>query len=353
MLLSIEKQKEIVKRDRKVQRDIDFLKIISEPLSWNSDYKNIFIEMDTLETQKGREYYELYKAVCDRSLGTEGRLKAYLDVKISLQNHNNCDVGLEIVNLIERACILIARGMSKSDLEILQKRIEATILRHLKMPECCEHVSQRIFRVQEKVMKDNLFYCERCKSYKTHDQFQIGTRTTSLKVCSSCTWTDRVMEPWMDIQPYTYLLKCIRREERRKLAHSSIAFILTEKDIHHIITQVWQSHSAISECNDIYKLRLCRFFKDEDWAPWNCMLLTYEESKCHLKIRNLEEVYDQEFLNFVYNKHTLSKRYFTTSIQLENYFDEIGNVERRWDEIIDKKEFIAVNSKVKIFLSCH
>ncbi|XP_017772735.1 PREDICTED: IQ and ubiquitin-like domain-containing protein [Nicrophorus vespilloides] len=353
MLLSIERQKEVVKQDLKIKKDIEFLKIISEPLAWNSDYKNLFIEMDTLETQKGREYFELYQRLCDHTLDRDSKLEVYFEVKMSLEGHVGCEIGLEILSLIERACILITRGISDCHLETLQMRIEACVLKHLKMTVCCEGVAMRNARVREKLMKDNMFYCSRCKTFKTSDEFAFDTRTNTLCVCNSCSWSDKIMEPWMDIQPYRYLLKCIRREERRQSSHSSIAFILTEKDLYYIVNQIWHSHSAISECNDIYKLRLCRFFRDEDWAPWNCILLTYEETKCHLKVKSMEKVYDQEFLQHVNKKHIISKSYFAGVKNLNNYFEDIGRVDSRWDEIIEKREFVAVNSKMKIFLSCH
>lgn len=353
MLMSIEQQKKILNEDRRVQRDLEFLKTISTPLSWNSDYKNLYIEMDTLETQAGREYVDLFRRVCDTSTGIEGRMQAYMDVKLSLRNHMHCEVGLEIISLIDRACLLIGRGLTDPHLEELHKRIEACIMKHYHMKECNRNIALRYHRVTEKLMKDNLFYCHRCKMFRTHDEFNIEHTTTALTVCKNCSIGDKIMEPWRDIQPYRFLLKLIRRDERRKSSHCSIAYILTDNDIYHIITQIWQSHSVISEVNDIYKLRLCRFFKDLPWAPWNCILLTAEEARAHLSIKDLKTVYDPGFLQLICNKHILAKRFFKRAIKLNDYFQEIGEAKIRWDEIFEKKEFIAVNSKTTIFLSCH
>lgn len=352
MLRSLERQKKQVKLDKMVQRDIDFFKTIGDPLEWNSYYKNLYIQMDTLETQKGREYHELYLNVCNKNLDRESRLEALLNIKTLLKDHI-CQISMELLRLVDRACELITRGLSNRHLEVLQLRIEGLLMYHIKQPECSFNVTTRMIRVKEKLMEDNLFYCIRCKKLKTHDQFTLHSQTKDFRTCLSCTWDDRVIEPWVDLAPYRFMLRCIRREERRKLAPSSIAFILQDRDIHLLVTKVWHSHSAINECNDIYKLTLCRWFRDEDWAPWNSILLTHEEARIHLEIRNLEEVYDQEFLQHIYNKHALARKYYTVAFGLDSRFQEIGKFDTKWNEIIEFKDFVAVNSKTKIFLSCH
>lgn len=352
MLRAIEKQREIVKKDVKIQRDVDFLKEIGTPLFWNCSYKNIPIWMDTLETQQGRVYEQLYWSICKRSGDKDAQINALIDLKNYFDGHN-CIVWNELTKLIDRICILIARGLHRNHLDMLYKRIEALLIRHFKQTECNEGVTNHSIRVKEKLMENNLFYCQRCHKLKTHDLFTLNSRSNNLNVCLLCSWYDRVIEPWIDLAPYRFMLRRIRREERIKSSLSSMAFIMQDVDIHHVVTQIWHSHSAINENDDVYNLRLCRWFKDIDWSPWNCILLTKEEAKAHLKIRKLEDVYDPEFLSHVFNKHILAKRTFSVAAELENRFQQIGNVDTKWNEIMDVVEFVAVNSKPKIFLSCH
>lgn len=352
MLQSIEAHKKQVRDDMKIQKIENFFKSIGDPIEWTSDYKNLPVAMDTLETQQGREYQEIYMSIANRNVNREDHIKTLMDVKLNLRDHN-CQVANELIDLIDRACLLLTRGLSAKHLEALQMRIEALLLKHIQMPECSYGVTNRMSRVKEKLMEENLFYCHRCQKLKVHEEFPLHSRTERLKVCLACSWDDRVMEPWMDAAPYRFILRWIRREERLKSSPSSIAFILQDKDIEHIVSRIWHSHSAINECNDIYQLRLCRWFKDEDWAPWNCVLLTNEEVKAHLNVKKLEEVYDEEFLCHVYNKHCLAKKHFVATMQLQNYFQEIGRLETRWNEVMELKKFVAVNSKSKIFLSCH
>lgn len=354
MLHAIDMHKETVKKDLQIQREVDFFKAISEPIFWHSDYKHIPIAMETLEVQNGQKYKAMFYEVANsRDIPPEERLQTLLNLKVLFKDHKSCLVSNELLGLIDRACTLLARGIDEKFLDILQLRIEHMLLKHIKMPECCQNVASRVNRVQEEVMKDNLFYCPRCQSLKTSDKFPISSRMERIKICTSCNWDDRLAMPWLGISPYRFILRCIRREERRKQAASSIAFILQDRDIQHIIINIWHSHSAINECTDIYQLRLCRWFTDRDWSPWNCVLLTMDETKHHNEIKKLEDVYDPEFLYYVYNKHQLARRYYRTALHLEEYFLEIGDEDTRWNEIRETVKFVPVSSKMKIFLSCH
>ncbi|KAI4458112.1 hypothetical protein MML48_7g00007142 [Holotrichia oblita] len=274
MLQAIEAHKKQVRDDRKIQKIESFFKTIGNPIEWSSDYKNLPVAMDTLETQKGREYQEIYMAVANKNFDKQEHIQTLLNVKLMLRDHN-CEIANELIDLIDRSCLLLTRGFVH--LEALQMRIEALLLKHIQMPECSFGVTNRMNRVKEQLMEENLFYCHRCQKFKVHEEFPLHSRTERLKACLACSWDDRVMEPWVDAAPYRFILRWIRREERLKSSPSSIAFILQDKDIEHIVSKIWHSHSAINECNDIYQLRLCRWFKDADWAPWNCILLTNDE----------------------------------------------------------------------------
>ncbi|XP_022905834.1 IQ motif and ubiquitin-like domain-containing protein [Onthophagus taurus] len=351
-LRNLDMHRQAVAEDEKIQKTETFFETIGKPIQWNSEYKNLLCTMDSLETQKAREYYKIYLQLTDKNKTKEERIQILLGIKLSLDNHT-CEISAELIDLIDRECTLTVRGLNEHHLEILQKRIESLFVKHIQQPECSNGVTNRMNRVREKLMEGNLFFCHRCKKLKTHEEFPLNSRTESFIVCKSCSYTDRVLEPWFDIAPYRFILRWIRREERLKCSSSSVAFIMQERDIEYIINRIWHSHSAVNECNDIYELRLCRFFKEEDWAPWNCILLTKDEVKQHLNIRTLDKVYDNELLCNVYNKHVLAKKYFAKALQLDNYYQEIGKVDTRWNEIIELKQLVKVTSKPKIFLSCH
>lgn len=113
ILQSIDRLRSKVKKDLEIKKVIDFFQAIGSPIEWDSDYKHIHISMDTLEAQRGRQYFDLYQKLCNKYLNKEERLEIYANIKQYLNTHN-CSESQEIVALIDRVCELIARGMSSN-----------------------------------------------------------------------------------------------------------------------------------------------------------------------------------------------------------------------------------------------
>ena len=64
-----------------------------------------------------------------------------------------------------------------------------------------------------------------------------------------------------------------------------------DSDIRYMVLNFWGSQSVLSGCSELENLRLVRWRPSEEWAPWNCVLLTEREAKVHRKIGdNMEEV---------------------------------------------------------------
>lgn len=317
MLRTLENHRAKLKSEIKLKKDVQFLEAISSPIKWLCSYKNIPVEMETIQIQKGRQLYESFKEFCNSDFDSESKLQALLNVKIALQD-DNCPLAMELSNLINRACELMARGISDIHLDMLHKRIRAMIIRHYKEPECNEGLTAHKERVREHQMENNLFYCQRCQKLRTSELFTIDSRVRTLKVCSACMWYDKSQEPWINLSPYRFMLRTIRREERMKRANSSYAFILQDRDIFYLVNNIWHGKSAISENYNIYQLHLCRWRRDEDWSPWNCILLSKEAVKSHLQVNDLKSVYDEQFISNINSKHNLAKRHFAKIINLDN-----------------------------------
>lgn len=311
MLRAVEAHRQRLKDDRKVKNHLKYFKSIGEPIQWLCSYKNLPIQMDTLETQKGREYYELFHDLWN----SESKVSALLNIKLTLHG-DNCEISIELISLIDRACELIGRGLSEKHLDMLLRRIESLLIRHTQSEGCNEGVTNYVKRQKEKLMQNNLFYCNNCGKYRTVEEFNIDSRTKQLTSCATCVWNENTVMPPVNMAPYRFMLKMIRREECMKGATSSYIFILQDKDIHHLVVNIWHSHSAISEANDLYDLHLCRFYRDQDWAPWNCILLTRAEAKAHLRLKSLEDTYEEVFLSNVHNKHMLAKTHFVALYNL-------------------------------------
>ena len=58
----------------------------------------------------------------------------------------------------------------------------------------------------------------------------------------------------------------------------------------YLVENVWNSQSILSAWDDLYDLTLVRWIRTEEWSPWNCILLTKDESTAHEKLDNLSEV---------------------------------------------------------------
>lgn len=332
LLQSIDRIRQQVRKEMEIKKVVDFFKAIGTPLEWYSEYKNVHIEMDTLETQKGREFFTIFQSISDRNQTKDEKIQNYINLKAILNTHN-CTMKKDVVQLIDRIVEMLARGIEEKHLTMLQKRIETMLLQHFKQDECNDGVTEHMKKIMNKQMEKSLIECKRCGKLKTLNAYGLNARQTNNRmVCNSCKWVDKVQEPWMDLSPYHFILQQIRKYERTHRASSSVVFILQDRDIHHLVNDIWHGHSAISECNDIYQLRMCRWRKNEEWSPWNCILLTVEEMKVHLKIHRLEDVYEMEFFNHVFNKHALARNHFSQLEELDKYFT--NNTKN--DELVDE-----------------
>ncbi|CAG9862397.1 unnamed protein product [Phyllotreta striolata] len=341
LYLLLEKEMEILRgienlrtkaaRDMEYKNVERFFERIAKPIDWYSTYKSLHIFMETLECQKGREYFKLYKKLVDRTLNFKDKLNVYMEIKEYINDHDCQDSDL-LNTLINQACQLMSRGIESKFLKGLEKRIEATVLHHFKNVECNENVTKHMNMIELAKMEKKLHFCTRCRKFKTIDGYRLAARTDRLRYCNKCKWLDKIEEPWVDLLPHRFILKQVRNYERLHRATSSVAFILQDVDVHHIVVNIWHGHSALSECNDIYQLRLARWRRDDNWSPWNCILLTVEEMRAHLKISKIDEVYEKEFMNHVYNKHALAKMHFPTLQSLDKNFTKKVKGDAKMDE---------------------
>jgi netrin-G3 ligand len=62
---------------------------------------------------------------------------------------------------------------------------------------------------------------------------------------------------------------------------------------------------------DLFDLILVRWNVKEHWSPWNCVLLTKDEARAHVKLDNPEKAYSCQFVEKIKHRHVLAKNYFT------------------------------------------
>ena len=71
-----------------------------------------------------------------------------------------------------------------------------------------------------------------------------------------------------------------------------------ENDLRYLVEKIWNSQSIVSAWDDLYDLILVRWDKHKEWSPWNCVLLTKEESSAHERLETLSEVRRWSQCNF-------------------------------------------------------
>lgn len=114
----------------------------------------------------------------------------------------------------------------------------------------------------------------------------------------------------MNYDPYTFLLGCVRSDERARESLSAIVFMMQKHDMYHLVNNIWHGRSIVSENSDLFKLKMVRYNVNEDWSPWNCILLTEEEAEVHLRIEELPLVYSRQLIERVVLYHQLAKNHF-------------------------------------------
>lgn len=119
--------------------------------------------------------------------------------------------------------------------------------------------------------------------------------------------------------------------------------------MHYLTHHIWNDKSIMSGLNDLNNLRFVRFRKDIEWSPWNCILLTEEESKIHLCIKNVDEFYDKNFLERIKHKHDTARNFFRPLIinnsqiyQTEPWYN-LKEFDKKVKIVKDKTEFTQYN----------
>ncbi|CAF0920169.1 unnamed protein product, partial [Brachionus calyciflorus] len=119
-----------------------------------------------------------------------------------------------------------------------------------------------------------------------------------------------------------YMLARIQHDEQEYSPYSRMCFLLTDRDIQYMFETIWNSQSILSSNEDIYQLHFVRWKKDEEWTPWNTILLTLDEAESHLKLTNLELSYGEQFTKKIKQKHVMARNYFSRLPNVSNYLNK-------------------------------
>ena len=115
-----------------------------------------------------------------------------------------------------------------------------------------------------------------------------------------------------------------------------MTFLLDEPDIEHLVETIWDGRSILSGETDRWALSLCKWDKRESWSPWNCILLTTEESKRHRLMKiDYTAIYGSSFVDRVRAKHQQGLKKFGYLQQTVDDLNEIPELNRNYSKPLD------------------
>ncbi|XP_029165079.1 IQ and ubiquitin-like domain-containing protein [Nylanderia fulva] len=305
----IDKHKQAIKSSYRKQRALKFLTLNCKSIRWTG-YKGKTVEMITMKIQKAREFKRVYDALNNRNVNSEERMKLLIMLKTSLESHN-CIDAFDLISLLDQEIALLNRKIEDLSLDYLNERIMHTYLNFVSVYSTCrcKCVNSKDNELREP-LEARMKFCRNCSKLLPFHRFFPHTRMKKLSVCISCSSLARRNFAHVDYDPYMFILNCVRAEEERQSSSSGLAFMMQEHDIYHLVNHIWHGQSAVSKVKDLFVLRLIRYQKDIEWAPWNCILLTEDEANIHCHIDDLATVYSKHLINQINLNHQIAKNYF-------------------------------------------
>eukprot|EP00118_Oscarella_pearsei_P001612 m.7913 g.7913 ORF g.7913 m.7913 type:complete len:634 (+) comp20015_c0_seq2:115-2016(+) len=267
-------------------------------------------EMDTPYTVRAKELRELYDSLNMKFLTEEERMDVLLSLKATVTEHD-CKLTREIVELIERETDLMLRETKQKNLEGLRKRISNLFLQYIKTPLFNPEISH-LLRVPQEPSKlvNDVYYCRKTGTYLPSTEFEVSSKAKAIGVSRRAAQLSNIAGRREDDSLYRAMLKQIRRSEEKYDDGSSLAFILQEVDLRHLVGTIWNGESILSNHDDIHDLVLVRWDISKHWSPWNCVLLTKDEASGHFRLENLVEAYSSLFMEKINYRHVIARNYF-------------------------------------------
>jgi hypothetical protein len=307
LLNGIERRRLEIQKEIQTSRQDKVIKRCGSPVKWIG-YRDCLIEMDTLKTQRARKLGELFILLREKSASLDDRLRLLNDISEALAKENSNKI-IELENLFERERQLLKCRVTNDALDILRQRELAVFLDVIKNED------------RDKPIKQPCRICEKCKSVLPSSCFAIHSKQKSFDLCRKCA---SLKSTKTDLSVYRAILRGIQRDERKRGALSSFAFIVTENEIKQIIENIWHGISILSQCNITSDLRLPRWDMNEEWSPWNTVCLTSAESKIHINmdLEQIKQIYGEKIISECKAKSNLARSIFKHLKKADQSFTE-------------------------------
>uniref|UniRef100_A0A3P9IF63 IQ motif and ubiquitin domain containing n=1 Tax=Oryzias latipes TaxID=8090 RepID=A0A3P9IF63_ORYLA len=290
----------------------DFLNKSASPYQWHTT-NNHLIEMDTLHTITARKLQDLYSNISLSTVSKKQRLHLLMTLKETIEE-NKCPLTLDILELIDREVDLMTRKIKAQSLDGLRNRICTLFLQYIKTA-AFNPIVRKMLKVYQSPsqLQNDMFLCHGCRCCLPSAAYNISGGLSSW--CQRCISLDNIARSRLDFSVYKNILKRLKIDEQKLNKEAKIPWLLQEEDMWYLVEVVWASRSALNGKNDLHDLVFVRWDLQSDWSPWNCLLLSKEETSGHL------EVYEKVFICEVEHKHEMARQHFSQISILAEYLD--------------------------------
>nr|XP_046251051.1 IQ and ubiquitin-like domain-containing protein [Scatophagus argus] len=298
----------------------NFLDKCAAPHRWRAADGRM-IEMDSEHTIRAKQLRDLYSELSVSAASQEQRLQVLMTLKHTVKEHE-CQLTRDIVDLIDREVDLMTRGVKAASLEGLRTRISTLFLQYIKTPAFNPEVA-KLLKVPQNPsqLKNSMFLCRGCNRYLHSASFSPSTSGRLSGRCRDCATLNNIARPRDDFSCYKNILKRLRTDEQQLNPEAKIPFLLQVEDVRYLVDVVWTSCSALDASSDVYNLVFVRWERQRDWSPWNCILLSKEETSAHMEVDDVHKAYEVAFIRGIQQKHTLARRHFSQISVVAEYLD--------------------------------
>ncbi|XP_029288907.1 IQ and ubiquitin-like domain-containing protein isoform X2 [Cottoperca gobio] len=297
----------------------NFLDKSAAPHQWRAaDGK--MIEMEGQHTSRARELRDLYNNISLSTVSQEQRLHFLLTLKHTVKEHE-CQLTRDVVDLIDREVDLMTRGVKAGSLEGLRKRISTLFLQYIKTPAFNPEVA-KLLKVPQNPsqLKNDVFLCRGCHRYLHSSDFNPSASVRRSGRCRDCTGLNNIARSRDDSSCYKNILRRLRADELRLNEEAKIPFLLQVEDVRYLVEEVWASSSDL-HASSLNNLMFVRWERRRDWSPWNCILLSKEQTSAHLEVEDVHKGYEAKFLRRIEHKHMLARRHFSQITVMSEYLE--------------------------------
>ncbi|XP_054878630.1 IQ and ubiquitin-like domain-containing protein isoform X2 [Poeciliopsis prolifica] len=298
---------EAINQDKLIR---NFLNKAAAAHQWRSATGRLF-EMDSVPDIRARALKEIYDDISKFPVDQQERWSFLEKLRNTVMEHE-CQLVWDIIDLIDREMDLMGRDVKEHNLEGLRKRICTLFLQYIRTPAFNPKVI-KLLKVHKKPseLQHDMFFCHGCQRYLWSADFGSSTTGCRSRRCRNCTSLDNVARSRDDNSVYQSILRRLRTDELRLNPETSIPFLLQVDDIRYLIEKVWASCSALNGSRDIYNLAFARWDIQEDWSPWNCILLSKEETSAHTQVEHIQKAYETTFIQWIEQKHSMARQHFS------------------------------------------